>query len=617
MSRLKQFIHEIHRRSLWQVLGIYAVGAWIGYEVIQGLTEGMGLPGWFPSFAVVLFIIGLPIVLATAFVQEGVGHHEPDASGAELETTTGGTPIPSPPGAAPTLDAGARRLFTWRNAIIGGVVAFALWGAIGTTWLLFANRTPGVEASATAGDGDRIGSIAVLAFEDMSPEGDQEYFSDGISEEILDALAKVDGLRVAARSSSFSFKGTNSDIREVGRKLGVEAVLEGSVRKSQDRLRITAQLNNAEDGFHIWSDSYDRDMADIFAVQEEIAREIVAALGLEPPQDATRSGRAPDQTIAAHDYYLLGLQRWNNRSSTEDLEATLAYFEQAAREDSLFAKAHAAIALIYAVWPQYDSLYPVETAIRLGKAEAARAAELDPTLAEPHAALCQIATWYEWVWTEALERCQRALELAPNYITAHQWLAELLIMLGREEEALEAASRARELDPLAPIHSNTIAWIHNQRGDYEKAIEQSRVTLELDRSAWYGFNHDIIARFMSGRADGLEEAFLKWAPTAEDSARHSEFVSLFIESDGNEEARRQAVAMIPELTLRNDFEPHLYMLLGKPGQVLTWMEGMYDRRNIYLPEQLQRELFAPLNEDPRFVELMRKTGLDRPPAATD
>jgi TolB-like protein/Tfp pilus assembly protein PilF len=618
VSRLKQLIHEVHRRSLWQVLGIYVVGAWLGYEVIQGLTEGMGLPSWFPSLAVVLFITGLPVVVATAIVQEGVGHREPDASSGEVETTSGGTPIPPAASAAqPLVGSGARRFLTWRNAIAAGVVAFALWGAIGTTWLLFADRT--TPASIAAGDpGDmQIESIAVLAFDDMSPDQDQEYFSDGISEEILDALAKVDGLRVAARSSSFSFKGTNTDVREVGQKLGVDAVLEGSVRKSENRLRITAQLVNAEDGFHLWSDSYDREMADVFAVQEEIAGEIVAALGFAAPENAPPAGSAAEATIAAHDYYLLGLHRWNNRRSGEDLEAALGHFEQAAREDSLFARAHAAMALIYSVWPQWDSLYSRSDAIRLGKAEAARAAELDPSLIEPNAALCQIATWNEWEWTEALERCQRTVASAPNYATGHQWLAELFLLLGRNDEALVAVSRARELDPLTVVPSNILAFSHNQSGDYEAAIAQSRLTLEIDPEARFGIFHDLIARFMSGRQDGLEEGFLKWAETPEDSVRHSEFIALYLEADTDEGKRKRAVEMIPELSLMNDFEATLYLLLGEPDRALDWLEGMYARHAIYLPLQLQRKIFEPLYDDPRFIELKRKTGLDRPPAATD
>jgi TolB-like protein len=448
----------------------------------------------------------------------------------------------------------------------------------------------------------------------MSPEGDQEYFSDGIAEEILDALAKVDGLRVAARSSSFKFKGTNPDIREVGETLGVQAVLEGSVRKSEDRVRITAQLVNAEDGFHLWSDRYDRDLADIFAVQEDIAGQIVMALGFELSGGATPAAPAPERTIAAHDYYLLGRQRWNARGTVEDIEAAFAYFERAAREDSLYARAHAAMALIYAVWPQWDSLFSVDRAVRLGKTEAARSAELDPTAPEPEAALCQIATWYEWDWDRALEHCQRALELSPNYATGYQWLAELYALSGREDEAQVAARRARELDPLAAMPSTILAFTYNQQGEYDQAIEQSRITFELDPDAIHAAYHDPAARFMSRHYDGLEQSFLRWATTPEDSARHSEFVRLLREADSDEEARIRAVDMIPDLSLMNDFDPTLYLLLGEPDRTMDEFERLYEVRSLYLPELVNRSFFEPLHDDPRFIELRRKMGLDRPTA---
>lgn len=619
MSRLKQFIHEIHRRSLWQVLGIYVVSAWVGYEVIQSLTEGMGLPTWFPSLAVVLFIVGLPIVLATAFVQEGLGHHAPSDSPGEAETTSGGTPVPPAVIAGNTPDAGARRLFTWRNAILGGVAAFGLWGIVATVWLVVSRPDePAVAAGtdAVAGSKSQVKSIAVLAFEDMSPEGDQEYFSDGISEEILDALAKVGGLRVSGRSSAFQFKGTSPDLREVGRQLGVEAVLEGSVRKSGDQLRIAAQLVSAEDGFHLWSDTYDRQLADVFAVQQEIAQAIVTALGFG--KAATPSvGTAREERIAAHDFYLLGLHRWNNRGSAEDLEAALAHFQRAAQEDSLFARAHAGMALIYTVWPQFDPLYPEADAIRLGKEEAARAAELDPTLAQPHAALCQMATWYEWEWAAADEHCRKAIELRPNYATAHQWYSELLLRLGRAEEGLAEAKLAKQLDPLSPILSNAIAWSNIQLGDYEAALAANEDVLELAPDAWYATWEAIVVGFNLRRAEGLEEAFLKWAETPEDSTLHSAFVESFLEAPSNEARRQEAVEMVPELSLNLRIDPILYMLLGAPERALDALEEMSVQRDQQLPHSLQMAVMVPLRSNPRFLALKRKTGLDRPPAATD
>jgi TolB-like protein len=563
---------------------------------------------------VVLFIIGLPIVLATAFVQEGLG----DRDTGEVETTAGGTPIPSTSASGPdSLESDARRLFTWRNALLGGLVAFALWGVVAAAWLVISSRDePHRSANADVGtDAPRlVKSIAVLAFEDMSPEGDQEYFSDGISEEILDALAKVDGLRVAGRSSAFQFKGTNPDLRDVGRQLGVEAVLEGSVRKSGDQLRITAQLVNADDGFHLWSETYDRRLADVFVVQQEIAQAIVAALGFGEVAKPS-VGTAGEERIAAHDFYLLGLYRWNRRRSAEDIEAALSHFQRAAHEDSLFARAHAQMALIYAVWPQWDSLYSEDDAIRLGKAEAARAAELDPALAQPYAALCQMATWYEWEWAAADEYCRKAIELRPNYATAHHWYSELLLRLGRAEEGLAEAKLAKQLDPLSPAASNAIAWSNVQLGDYEAALAANEETRELAPDAWFVAWATIVAGSNLRRPDGLEDAYLAWAATPEDSTLHRAFVAAFLEAPSNETRRLEAIAMVPDLRLRPGVEPTLYMLLDAPERALSRLEELSILRDSQLPHVLQMPVMAPLQSDPRFQELKRKAGLDRPPAA--
>ncbi|MEE9576941.1 MAG: protein kinase, partial [Gemmatimonadota bacterium] len=609
MSRLKQLIHEFHRRSLWQVLGVYVVGGWLALQVVETLAERAGLPGWFAPLALGLLVVGLPIVLATAIVQEGVAARKTDAPGPdELERTADGTPIEPSPGR----EGGAgRRLLTWRNAIAGGVCAFALWGLVAAGWLLLATRPE----SAGAGSVARIQSIAVLPFQDMSAEGDQEYFSDGIAEELLDELARVTGLRVAARTSAFQFKGTNPDVREVGEKLGVAAVLEGSVRKSGDSLRITVKLVSTEDGFHIWSETYDRQLVDVFAIQQEIAAAIVSALGFGAATDPSPADPATDDRVAAYEFYLLGLNRWNNRAGGEDLQAALSHFQHAAEEDSLFARAHASMALLFSVWPQHEDGYPIEEAIRLGKAEAFRAAELDPKLA-PHAALCQIATWYEWDWAAAEAHCRRALELRPNDATAHQWTAELLGNFGRNDEALAHARRANELDPLASAPSTLIAWIHSQKGEYEAAIEQARWSLELDPDALYANNIMVMATLAAGRPDGLE-GFLGWAETPEDTARHVAFVELLRDARNDETKRSRALAMIPKLNLLFVYRAFLYMQLDDQDSALDVLEQMYRARTFRLPWYLQRHIFKPLHSEPRFGELKRKTGLDRPPAAVE
>jgi TolB-like protein len=612
ISRLKQLVREIHRRFLWQVLGVYVVGGWVTLQVVETLAERAGLPGWLAPLALGLLGVGLPFVLATAIVQEGVATRKTDARGPdELETTPDGTPIeprPDPEGGA------GRRLLTWRNAIVGGVCAFALWGLIAAGWLLLGTRPERAGAASDA----RIQSIAVLPFRDMSAEGDQEYFSDGIAEELLDELASVTGLRVAARTSAFQFKGTNPDMREVGEKLGVEAVLEGSVRKSGDRVRIAVKLASTEDGFQLWSETYDRQLVDVFAIQEEIAAAIVSALGFGAATNPSPADPATDDRVAAYEFYLLGLNRFKGRQAgREDLQAALSHFQHAAEEDSLFARAHASMALVFSVWPQHDESYPIEEAIRLGKAEAFRAAELDPTLADPHAALCQIATWYEWDWAAAEAHCRRALELRPNDATANQWTAELFGILGRYDEAIAYARRAAELDPLASSPRTTLAWIHAQKGEYEAVIEQSRRSLELDPDAGHAYTVMVLAMLATGRPDGLLKGFLGWAQTPEDTARHAAFVELLSDARNDETKRSRALAMIPELNLMLRPRAFVYMWLDDQESALDVLEQMYRARSPQLPWLLQRHIFKPLHSEPRFVELKRKTGLDRPPAAVE
>jgi adenylate cyclase len=611
MGRLKQLIHEIHRRSLWQVLGIYLVGAWLCYEVIQSLTEGMGLPSWFPSLAVVLFIVGLPIVLATAFVQEGIG--QAGAHG-EVETTTGGTPIPRQDD---TSDTTPRRLLTWKNALIGGVAAFGLWGLIATAWLLTGDRRGRSDAASGPAENERsIESIAVLAFEDMSPEGDQEYFSDGISEEILNALARIKGLRVSGRSSSFQFKGTNTGIKEVGQQLGVEAVLEGSVRKSEGRLRITAQLVSSEDGFHIWSETFDRELADVFTVQEEIANAIVAALGFQPVEEGA-VGAADAQRVAAHDYYLLGLHRWHHRATETDVRAALAYFDRAVEADSLYAAAWAGRALGYAVLPQYGS-FPAAEGVRLTRSHGARAMELDPSLAEPHAALCQSLTWMEWDWAGAEAHCRRAIELRPNDATAHQWYAELLTVAGRLDEALQEALIAEELDPLAPVVLIQKGLVYLAAERNLEAMDVADQLLEVAPGAWYVEWLAFMSRFASRHPDGLEAMFLLWAETPADSVTHSRFVEAFLAAEADEAMRQEAVELVPQLNLAKlRLDPFLYVYLDEPEAALAALEELIQSHDPATPLYLESRALEPLRRDPRFAELRRAAGVGRRSAEVD
>ena len=247
----KRLIGEIHRRSLWQVLGIYLLGSWFVYEVVQSLTEGLGLPEWFPAFAVVLLLIGLPVVVATAFIQHSAAAPPvPPLSGTTMEELYPASPERTV----------SSRIFTWKKAILGGAGAFVLLIGVGVGWVMFGDGMGSITGEAPTSIEQ---SVAVLPFVNMSGDPDNEYFSDGITEELLNALAQLPGLRVPGRTSSFAFGGQNLTIQQIADTLNMAHVLEGSVRRSGETVLITAQLVDAQSDTHLWSDTFERVASDL------------------------------------------------------------------------------------------------------------------------------------------------------------------------------------------------------------------------------------------------------------------------------------------------------------------------------------------------------------------
>lgn len=378
MSSLQRLFHELKRRKVFRVAGVYALVAWGVIEVAETTAPLMGLPPWDPKLVLFLAILGLPIALVLAWAlevtPEGVKRTESESSRTELSRVPG-------------IVAMAILL------ALAGFGAYAYWG--------------GPEAAEKDGP---ITSIAVLPFANMSSDPEQEYFSDGITEELLDALAQLGGLCVPARTSSFAFKGKDTDIREIAEILGVEAVLEGSVRKAGDQVRITAQLFEAEGGYHLWSEVYERRLTDIFAVQDEITQAIIAAL--EVQLEGADSGASLVSTATnspeAYNEYLLGRYHWNRRSEAA-ITTAIRHFERALALDPRLASAHAGLAGAYSTLGYYNYL-PADDAFERGRSAAELALELDASSAEAYAALGYIHTEYDWDWDGAEEAFRRAIE---------------------------------------------------------------------------------------------------------------------------------------------------------------------------------------------------------------
>jgi len=323
-------------------------------------------------------------------------------------------------------------------------------------------------------------AIAVLPFTNMSSEQENEYFSDGLTEELINALTKVEGLRVVAWSSAFQLKGKTRDIRRIAEQLGVRAVLEGSVRRTLDRLRITAQLVDTADGHYLWSETYERALKDVFAVQDEISSAIVGALRIKLTGPQGRSLITHyTENLQAYHLYLKGRFYWNKRTE-EDFYKSLGFFEQAIEIDPNYAPAYAGMADSYIMLGEYGSV-PALSIMRKARTRAARALEIDPRLAEAHVSLGAVAGRYEWNWAESELHFRRALELNPSYPTAHHWYGyDYLAPQGRLNEAIAELERAHHLDPLSLIITTCLGTLYDIAREYEHARTFYERVFELE-----------------------------------------------------------------------------------------------------------------------------------------
>ena len=321
----------------------------------------------------------------------------------------------------------------------------------------------------------------MLPFENLSPQRDQDYFCDGVTEELINGLTQLEGLRVVARTSVFAFKGKHQDIRKVGQALNVSTVLEGSVRKSGNQLRITTQLISVADGYHLWSESYDREMEDVFAIQDEISWAIVKALRIKLAGDSEDRplGKTYTDNLEAYNLYLKGrycVHKW----SPDGLEQGIRYFEQAIVAEPFYAPAHSGLADAYTMLG-YWGFVPWKETILKARAAAIKALEIDETLAEARVSLGNVRAICHWDLSGAEREYRRALELNPDHAMAHYSLCHYtLAQSGPFDEALAEANRALELDPLSLLINTGLGWCFYSARRYDEAIEQCRKTLELD-----------------------------------------------------------------------------------------------------------------------------------------
>jgi len=457
--------------------------------------------------------------------------------------------------------------------------------------------------------------IAVLPFVNASPDPDNEYLSDGITDELIAALAGVEGLRVASRTSVFALKGKPQDVRATGALLGAAWVLEGTVRRSGERLRITAQLTSTEDGQLLWSERYDRTFADVFAIQEEIARTIVDTLRVTSFADlaapAAPVAKRYTRSLAAYGLYLKGRYAWNKRTQ-EDITEAIRCFEQAIAEDPAYAPAYAGLSDSYALQLDYRSVAVADGFAR-AKEYARKALELDETVAEAHASLGWALFIYDWDWDGAGREFQRAIELDPRYPTAHQWFAFFLAAMGRLDEALVAGHTALELDPASVSIRRSMGFAYYYARRYDQARYHLSRALAMNPTAFETYRFLALALAQQGQWAEAERATREAMALPGSGPYTIATLGYVLARTGRRAEAEDQLAELDALRRTGYVSPVAYAMLHlgleQWPQAIAWVERAYQERRGWLAYLKVNPILDPLRGHPGLDVLLRKMRL--------
>jgi adenylate cyclase len=575
----RNFFSELKRRNVYKVAVAYVVAGWALSQGIAQVFPVFDVPNWAIRLIVLLIIVGFPIalVLAWAFeiTPEGLKRTE------DVDLTH------------PRFKSQA-----WIYvAVLGGLLSIGLF---------FVGRYTAVKPNAAQIDSAK--SIAVLPFLNLSADKNDEYLSDGMTEELLNVLTKVKSLHVPGRSSSFAFKGKNEDdiFRKVGEQLHVNAVLEGSVRKAGDKLRITAQLINVADGFHLWSETYDGDMKDILAVQSDVARRVVEALQVQLGVDEARAlAKKPTENPEAHRLYLLGRYHFTKFTRAGWTNA-IHYYEQALKVDPNFALAYCGLADTYG-WAGGQIMAGKEAwakEMELAK----KALALDPNLAEAHLAMG--TALFSVLGPHASEKeLDRAVELNPNLALAYDQYGWTFAEMGRFNEAIAAEKKALELDPLSTFLNTDLAFFLYWARRYEEAATQIRKTLELDPNN--AFAHSILGWCLIGKGNKVEaRAEFQKAASLDDLPWYVSSLGYAYAANGDRAKAEQILQDLEELSKQRYVSPAnraaVYLGLGEKEKALDWLEKAYEDRDPIFWWIDGDQLYDSIRNEPRFQALAQK-----------
>jgi TolB-like protein/Tfp pilus assembly protein PilF len=577
--KIDNFFAELKRRNVYKIAVAYAVVGWLVVQIATQVFPFLEIPNWVVRLVIVLVTIGFPIALVIAWAFES-----------------------TPEGIKRAEVADVAREHSRGKAWIYIVIV----GALLSVGLFFVGRytagraTPRQSESATA---IQEKSIAVLPLLNESGDPRDEYFSDGLSEELIAALAQIKELRVIGRSSSFRFKDRKEEPKTIGEKLRVSTLLEGTVRKHGDRVRIVAALVNAADGIQLWTRTFDRQLKDIFAVQEEIARAV--AESLKVTLLGTDSAQSAPTNLEAHNAYLQGHFHFQRRN-LEDYRKAVSYFDQAIRLDPDYALAYAERS---EAWTFIGDLSPEQKkeAWAAARSDAEKAVAIAPALAEAHAALGWVRFFTEWKFPEGLSELKRAKELSPSNPTANDLLARVIIYLGRVDEAERQARQAVELDPLSVVTQNNLARVLFYAGKLDEADAAARKSAELQPAAASSHRWQVLVAVQRGNGEAaLREAQL------EPDERYRRFLlaaAHYVRGDGKaaDAALAELIAYGRDVLAYQIAE--VYALRGDADKAFEWLQISFDNHDAGTLALLVDPLLRGLRDDPRYKNLLAKLGL--------
>ena len=577
------FFAELKRRNVYKVAVAYAVVGWLLIQVATQVFPFLDIPNWAIRLVILLTALGFPVALIIAWAfeltPEGIKRTE-------------------------SADAAGQRS---RGGIWIAVVAIAAGLSIG---LFFLGRYSAGHAGPRKGEAVKAASeksVAVLPLLNESGDPKDEYFSDGLSEELIAALAQINGLKVIGRSSSFRFKDRHEAPKAIGEKLGVSTLLEGTVRKQDGRVRIVAELVNATDGIALWTRTFDRELRDIFTVQQEIAKAVAESLKVTLLGSHEKSAQMASNSVEAHNAYLQAHFHFQRRN-VEDYSKAITYFDQAIQLDPSYALAYAERS---EVWTMIGDLTGERaTAYPKARSDAEKAVEIAPALAEAHAALGWVRFFGEWKFAEGLSELKRAKELSPANPTANDLLARVIVYLGRIDEAERQARQAVELDPLSVATQFNLARVLFFAGKLDEAEAAGRKIAELQPSSSSSHRWQVLVAVQRGDGEtALREAQLE----PDDDFRRFELVIAHYVR-GDRKASDAALADLVTIGRKGlDYQiAQAYAVRGETDKAFEWLQIAFDNHDGGTLGLAVDPLLRGLHDDPRYKNLLAKLGLPGP-----